>query len=627
MAPLSPHNISNSSEWERFFQHEEDLRESTTKKSSKVARDVFSPLSPSIEDGALSGSWNFSGRLLSPSNIQLEAVSYYEQGPFSLEELFSEAGRKRKGSLIEETPAPKRICLSEGKDSQGPISVSGEQGISGFWEPFDGGERSVPQIDGFYQMVQTAAVLGPSSGEWMSEFPLDQDPTTQKSSPAAQPAFSPSSQNIESMTLSPSWNDPDYPYSPSDIQLRAMSDYEQDAFFSRGEWMDESPLDADGNFIQFIQEELAQIEENVEGNERETDEESSQKNGIKKIDEKTISYKERIVLNEIYQNKGQDGFVKVFKKLAEQGEAITQKEVQTVFTRFKLNSDKKRMAEVQAGWPRFNVLPLPIEPGSEKLAPLPSKPTKTNNPKIQEAVVRLACESPELNYRGIANRLKELKEEPIVICERSVYKILAIKKLSTLKQRREAADVLSRQGQALYDEAALLDSSEPMEEQQAANGEQFNEERMDSTGRIVLDAICQDPLLGHRALFNLLKDKVKDLTLGKVDAIFRKYGLINKEKRIAAAQLNWPRLNAPLFPVVPCSERLVKRLMISDSKQEAVARLACENPKLTRREIANLLGKQGVVISSSSVYRVLLAKELNTIEKREQAALALQKTP
>ncbi|MDP1608403.1 MAG: helix-turn-helix domain-containing protein [Chlamydiales bacterium] len=510
MNPLSPNYFFNSPNTKRLFQNEEDSQKSTTRKSSQVAQAVLSSPFQSIEDRALSHSSDLADYLLSPSDIGLEDVSYYAQGSFSLDDISDDVptGYKRLGSPIEEPP-PKRLRLLEIEGSENPNPVSNEQQISSVLRPLDCEPQSIPQLDGFSQMVNTWEVLAPSRGEgWMGE--------------SSQPSF-----------------------------------------------------DSDEEFIQFIEKEMGQIEangglqESVGGNEKETDEEieerlslletvatsspieRSQIKKTEKFDDKTINLRDRFILNALYDSRGFSKYDDLIKELKKINVTITKRQIADTFQKFDLTTEKKRIATAQAKWPRFNTLPFPTEPRSEKSAPLRFKRDKVENPTTQRAVARLACENLELTPEQIAARLKE---QGTVISKGSVYRILVTKELNTFEKRREAAKTL--QIQDLDEEiersstfSGLRESVEQPQVQKQQTDDVYDEEKIDDDSRVVLNTMHEDVKLGHLKLYYKLQERnITHISSKKIEYILEKFDLSNRKKREAARDAGWPRFKTLPFP-------------------------------------------------------------------------------
>lgn len=579
MIPASPKEKLNPFELGDFFQDEQDSQKSTVEKSSQVAQAVFSSPSQNTEDWALSRSLDFSDYRPGSSSLQLE-------------DLFDDLkGYKRKGSPKGDAPIPKRFRLSELEGSEHLISVSSE---SGFLEPFEAEQESMPQLDGFSQMVDTWEVLAPSREEWMS--------------------------------------------GASQVSL-----------------------DSHEEFTQLMQIEAdSGLQESINGNEKEADEEIEERLPLLETVEKSeikivekFDEKDRIVLNAIYQN-CLLGYRKTFHQLKQKNVNITLKQVENVFIKYDLTTKKVRKAAHDAGWPGFKLLDSPIGLVPEKSVSLTGKRAAARiDDSMRREILKFALQNPEWGFRKIG---KEFSKRGSAVSGDEVYKIFKEERLETPEQRKEKArnlkqldsisqtedqslsdllnlckNAIHRSGislgepscyeQSSYslenfdreirDEAALFESSEPTEAQsersEIKDVEQFNEERMNDTDRIVLDIICRKPLLGFKAVFNLLKDKVEDLTVGKVESIFRKYDLGNKETRIAEAQAGWPRFKTLSLPTDSLPENSV--ILSRADMVEAVIEFYAENPRFSHKKIAEELTRQGYKISASSVGRILLRKQ------------------
>ncbi|MDP1609235.1 MAG: hypothetical protein Q8L98_07990 [Chlamydiales bacterium] len=287
MTSFPTNKISNSSEWETFFQYEEDLQTSTVQKSSEVAQAVFSSPSQDMEDWTLSHSLDVPDSLLSPSDIQLEAVSYYEQGPFSLEELFEEPGRKRKASHQGEVPASK---------------------CSRLLEPYGGEDKSISQLDGFSQMVDPFEVFGFSKEDWMDEF--------------ARPGLD----------------------SHEEFMQEELAHREETVDFYESLDVDDKETDEQ---IKEQRSALSDPSEIIEGQTASSEVAFHIKES--RIKNLNMSDKEGIVLKAVHQDPSA-GSHRLFNTLRDQGFTISANDVFTVFKRCEITTERLRNDAVKAGW-------------------------------------------------------------------------------------------------------------------------------------------------------------------------------------------------------------------------------------------------------------------------------------
>lgn len=390
MTPISQKK-SNSSEWESFFQYEEDSQKSTTQKSSEVAQAVFSSPSQAIEDRALLHSLDAPDYLLSPSDIRGEEESYYEQGSFSLEELFDRStGYKRKAPPNREFPSPKCSRLSEPEGFQDRVSVSNEQQISSFLEPFENEEKSISQLDGLCQMVDPFEVFGFSREEWMSRFAL---PT---------------------------------PDSREEFMEEGLAYREETVDFHES-------LDVTEKEPHEQIKERSELSKSSEVIEQQT-ESSEMGSCMKKFQIKnlSISDKEEIILRAIHQSPS-SGASTLSLRFGGQDIDISPTDVVAVFKRCQLTTKTLRNDAIRDGW--LIPKPLPSREATSQESNDWLVPTNVLDDSIKQKVIALVSKFPEWGYFEIT---RNLRMQGIRISFSTIIEFLREECLNTVEKRKEA---------------------------------------------------------------------------------------------------------------------------------------------------------------------------------------------
>jgi len=131
----------------------------------------------------------------------------------------------------------------------------------------------------------------------------------------------------------------------------------------------------------------------------------------------------------------------------------------------------------------------------------------------------------------------------------------------------------------------------------------------------IVEMSLQNPELGARRLAPLLKKKRISVSTATIQNILRRYGLQNREKRLAklAAQSKKDQ--------TPESQTKKRSIKISDAAAQRIVEISLQNPDLGARRLVPLLQKQGVSASFSTVYRIL---KLNHLENRQKRILRIE---
>ncbi|MDP1609239.1 MAG: hypothetical protein Q8L98_08010 [Chlamydiales bacterium] len=638
MFPISPSIFFDPSEWEDSSQNAEALQSPTLEKSARVARDVFSSPFQGIEDGTLSDSWNFTERRLGPSDIQLEAVSYYEQGPFPLEELFAESGRKRKGSLMEEPPAPKRICISGGQE------------ISSFLEPFKS-DQSISQLDGLSQMVDPFEVFGFCREESMGGAAqasleshegfiqvleeesvhievnegVEERETLLEIIETSSPIERSEARHIEQfkekdlIVLNAIHQNPDLGYRSLFTKLKKakkittsngkqITQKQVESVFDRYDLSTKDKRTAArdagwpgfkllGSPTRLVPEKLGSL---------------PGKRAVMRIDDSA-----RNKISDLALQNPQWGCRKIGKEMSNDLAVVPMHAAYKILKEEGLNTPEKRREKAIEEPKQQDIVP---ETQDQTLSDL----VNPDGGVLDGSAIRVeepACY--EQSFFSLEDVDGEIRDETASLSD--VFNVFK----SALDRSGISVEEPSSYEQSFFhlenidgeirDEVDFFESSEPIEQQaeigeaagacsEIEDAEQFNEEEINETDRAVLAAIFQNPLLGFKAVFNRLKDKVKELTLGQVEAIFKKYNLNNRNLRIEEAEAGWPRFNTPSLPKDPLPEDL--SISSRADLVQTVIEFYAENPRLSNREIAEELTSQGCKTSTSAVGRILKGKQL-----------------
>ncbi|MDP1609237.1 MAG: hypothetical protein Q8L98_08000 [Chlamydiales bacterium] len=614
MTPVSPRIFFSPSESKDFSQDEEELQQAATQKSSDVAQTVFSQ---NREDWTLSHSLDFPDWPLSPSDIRLEDVSYYEQGPFSLEELFYESGHKRKGSPIEAAPASKRICLSAQEGSQAP--VSSEQGVSGFFELFESEQKSIAQMDEFYQMVQTAEVLNPSREGWMggfAQFPVDSHEEFTEQQQASKEEAIGFQEMEEGGILSESRNQQE---APCVGRQQAGSDKE--------------------NFLS----------------------------------------EDQMVLDALREDHS-FGATKLSHKLKWRNIDIPPNKVRTILRRYDVETLPQREAALKTDWLGVKNLLGKSTRYKRKArlhGELPSfRCSRLPEPEVSQTSISVSNEqqiSSSLGpFEGEQKSISQLDGFGQMVDPFEIFGFSGEE--GTSEFARPAPDSSAEFMQFIQEELAqpeetldldedetngeiekrlaFFDAPELIQQQAESSETGFHIEKPQIRNlnaldkeRIILSAVYRNPSLGIVELRKSFQDVGVSLLLKELERVFKKYKLTNKQLREDASKaggwLTSKILSSPLEPALQeLVDSLVAKPIINPSKREKAlaARkkaLAAREKALAAREkvlavfsknptwgvinIAKKLRKDGLEICYSSVYKILKEEGLETPEKREQA--------
>jgi general secretion pathway protein C len=130
------------------------------------------------------------------------------------------------------------------------------------------------------------------------------------------------------------------------------------------------------------------------------------------------------------------------------------------------------------------------------------------------------------------------------------------------------------------------------------------------TAERIVAISLQHPELGARRLVPLLKKKRISVSVATVQGILRREDLQNSEKRLAQIK---KRAKKTRKPRSPSKEPATP---ITDKVAERIVAISLQNPDFGAGRLGPLLEKEGIVASSSAVYRVLKRCGLQTREKR-----------
>jgi type II secretion system protein C len=130
------------------------------------------------------------------------------------------------------------------------------------------------------------------------------------------------------------------------------------------------------------------------------------------------------------------------------------------------------------------------------------------------------------------------------------------------------------------------------------------------TAERIVAISLQHPELGARRLVPLLKKKRISVSAATIQSILRREGLQSREKRLAQIKKRAKKARKPKSPPKKPATK------ITDEVAERICEISLQNPDLGAKRLGLLLKKQGILASSSVVYRILKRRELQTREKR-----------
>jgi general secretion pathway protein C len=211
-------------------------------------------------------------------------------------------------------------------------------------------------------------------------------------------------------------------------------------------------------------------------------------------------------------------------------------------------------------------------------------------PKTAERIVAVSLQHPELGARRLVPLLKKKR---ISVSAAAIQRIL---RRQGLQSREKRLAQIKKQVQK-----ARKPKSPPKK-----SATQITDEVAE---RIVAISL-QNPDFGAQRLLPLLKNEKIRVPASTVYAVLKRHGLQSRAMRVAKLE---ERAKVARKPKSPSKKAAVP---ISDEAAERICELCLQNPDLGAKRLVPLLKKDGVIASSSAVYRILKRRGLQTREKR-----------
>jgi type II secretion system protein C len=250
--------------------------------------------------------------------------------------------------------------------------------------------------------------------------------------------------------------------------------------------------------------------------------------------------------------------------------------IQSILRREDLQNREKRLAK--------------LKKQAQKPKSTPKKPSAKITDKAAGRIVEVALENPELGARRLTPLLKKKR---ISVSAAAIQSILRREGLQTREKR--LAKIKKHAQKAQKPKSPPKKSATQITDEVAE--------------RIVAISL-QNPDFGVRRLLPLLKKERIRIPASTVYKVMRRHGLQSRAARAARLE---KRAKAARKPKSPPRKPAAP---ITDEVAERICELSLQNPDLGAKRLVPLLKKQGILASSSVVYRILKRRELQTREKR-----------
>ncbi len=208
-------------------------------------------------------------------------------------------------------------------------------------------------------------------------------------------------------------------------------------------------------------------------------------------------------------------------------------------------------------------------------------------PKTAERIVAISLQHPELGARRLGPLLKKKR---ISVSAATIQRILRREGLQSREKRL-----------AKIKKQARKPKSPPKKPSARIP---------DKVAERIVEISLKNPEWGARRLVPLLKKKRISVSATTIQSILRREGLQRREKRLARIKKSAKKARKPKSPPKKPATK------ITDEVAERICKISLQNPDLTAKRLGLLLKKQGILASSSVVYRILKRRELHTREKR-----------
>ncbi|MDP1609240.1 MAG: hypothetical protein Q8L98_08015 [Chlamydiales bacterium] len=471
---------------------------------------------------------------------------------------------------------------------------------------------------------------------------------------------------MQDQTLLHSFDLSDCAFSPSDIVLEDFSYYEQDSFSLEN-------LDADieeelilpeplSTNVQLVRQRnssgsLALVQQQMESSKLQKRSRLKKRNNeeVGVFHEEDFNDQEKVVLNVVHEDPF-SGSKRLCRKLEREGIHITVNQISSVLERCDLGTLEKRKAAYEAGWPRFKTLSFPMKTMSQNLVFLRRERVVIDS-VMKQKVVELACENHLLNYKKMEFLLRD---QGINIFAQSVRKILKEKGLDTPEKRKQAAlasnvslnfpddDIESFRNRPVSSSTNVLSEDVFVEsrgdERERPESNDFHFPGVEDPENVMDPSSNQVAPLEISSFLEPLKDTEKSIS--QLDGFSQ---MVDSSEVLSASRGEMIGESSPLFLDSPervnekekheeIKERSIfsepsgsvpplrTKLVIATAGKERLMEFARKNPSMTYGEMAKQLKEQqGFLISVPAICQILRKNNLNTPQKRKEAALALQK--
>ena len=208
-------------------------------------------------------------------------------------------------------------------------------------------------------------------------------------------------------------------------------------------------------------------------------------------------------------------------------------------------------------------------------------------PKTAERIVAISLRHPELGARRLVPLLKKKR---ISVSAASIQSILRREGLQSREKRLAKIKKQARK-------------PKPLPKKPTAK-------IPDKVAERIVEVSLKNPESGARRLVAELDKKKIVVSVSTVYTILKRNGLQTRKKRLAMLDKRSKKTRKPKAPPKKPSTK------ISDDVAERICEISLQNPDLGAKRLVPMLKKQGILLSSSAVYRILKRRGLQTSEKR-----------
>jgi general secretion pathway protein C len=208
-------------------------------------------------------------------------------------------------------------------------------------------------------------------------------------------------------------------------------------------------------------------------------------------------------------------------------------------------------------------------------------------PKTAERIVAISLRHPELGARRLVPLLKKKR---ISVSAATIQSILRRQGLQSREKRLAKIKKQARKRKPLPRKPTVKIPDK-------------------IAGRIV-ELSLKNPELGARRLVAELEKKKIVVSASTVYTILKRNGLQTRIRRLAMLEKRSKKTRKPKTPTKKPATK------ITDDVAERIVEISLQNHDLGAKRLVPILKKQGILLSSSAVYRILKRRGLQTSEKR-----------